>query len=822
MRRPPALIRRTVTWAAAAFLVAAAAAFAQAQGPHIAYVFPAGVRLGESVRVAVGGQQLRDVKDAWISGDGVTVKVIERVQTLNRKQRAALTRSLAALQRARPTIEIVDLISEIRRELATQRTASPALADTVIVEVTVAAGATPGPRELRLATPQAVTNPLQFDISRLPEVTEGTLPEVPVEVQALRALGEAVPLPEPDLSKPVDVSLPAVVNGQILPGSMDRYRFQARRGQDIVVAVEARALIPYIADGVPGWFTAAVSIRDARGRELEYADHFRSQPDPVLRVKIPEDGEYFAEVRDSIFRGREDFVYRITLGELPFVTGIVPLGGPAGTHVKLELLGWNLPARRVTQDTATLAPGVHPLVLPKGSPDCNRVSFEVSDLPEMQEARSHGSPDSAQALALPVIVNGRIDAPGQWDVYRFQAAAGDEIVAQVRARRLGSPLDSVLLLTDAKGAQIAVSDDSGSNQDDGLETHHADSYIRARLPAAGFYYLHLGDIQQQGGPEYAYRLRVSAPRPDFELRIAPSAINFVPGENIPVAVYALRQDGFADDIRLSLKDAPAGVNLSGGQIGAGRDGVLVTLAALAPASPGRSVLSLQGRATIGGREVVREAVPAEDMMQAFLWRHLVRAQALHAKVPSGIGSKRPIRLLGELPLAIPAGASARVRVDATTLAVRADEPVHFELIDPPPGLSLQPSAPTVKERQLVLASDPKKVKPGLKGNLIAVAYIMVTPPPWSPTPYRPRYSPEELMQAVKEAPKLPDMKPSDFLRRDADFDGMSLDLESPMHAAPVKAAPKPEPAATEARPQQRVVLGTLPAISFEIVESHKP
>ena len=36
------------------------------------------------------------------------------------------------------------------------------------------------------------------------------------------------------------------------------------------------------------------------------------------------------EINDAIYRGREDFVYRITIGELPFVTSIFPLGGPAG------------------------------------------------------------------------------------------------------------------------------------------------------------------------------------------------------------------------------------------------------------------------------------------------------------------------------------------------------------------------------------------------------------------------------------------------------------------------------------------------------------
>ena len=38
------------------------------------------------------------------------------------------------------------------------------------------------------------------------------------------------------------------------------------------------------------------------------------------------------EIKDALYRGREDFVYRITIGELPFVTGIFPLGGRAGAQ----------------------------------------------------------------------------------------------------------------------------------------------------------------------------------------------------------------------------------------------------------------------------------------------------------------------------------------------------------------------------------------------------------------------------------------------------------------------------------------------------------
>ena len=45
---------------------------------------------------------------------------------------------------------------------------------------------------------------------------------------------------------------------------------------------------------------------------------------------MPADGEYIVEIKDAIYRGREDFVYRVAIGEFPFVTGVFPLGGPAG------------------------------------------------------------------------------------------------------------------------------------------------------------------------------------------------------------------------------------------------------------------------------------------------------------------------------------------------------------------------------------------------------------------------------------------------------------------------------------------------------------
>jgi hypothetical protein len=818
----PAPTRCGLSRAATALLLVAAAATAQTPCPHLGYVFPAGGPRGGTFRIAIGGQQLGDATNALVSGGGIKVGFVEVVRTLTGRQRAALSRTLAILEQARPTVEIVDEIAEIRRKLAAPGASGAAMADTMVFEVAVARDAETGPRELRLATGSALSNPLVFRIGSLPEVIEGAMPEVSLDVEVLRALGAPIPLPGPQASGPVAVKLPVVVNGRILPGSTDQYRFEARRGQRIVIAVEARDLIPYIADAVPGWFAAAVSVRDARGRELAYADHFGFRADPSLCVEMPDDGTYTVDIRDTLYRGREDFVYRMALGEIPVVTGVYPMGCRAGARTKIAVTGWNLPAGPVVGDTAGLAPGVHLLWPLKDRLACNRVLFDVGEAPDIEEARTHASRADAQAIALPVVVNGRIDPPGQWDVFRFEGRAGQDVVAEVHARRLGSPLDSVLMLTDTGGTRVAVNDDCGDNREAGLETHHADSSLSAHLPAAGTYYLHLGDTQQHGGPEYAYRLQVRAPKPDFELRVAPSAVNLTPGEHTPVSVYAVRKDGFAGDIELSLKDAPRGLILSGGRMGATADRTVVTLAALPAAPRGRVALRLEGRAAVGGQEVVREAVPTEDMMQAFLWRHLVPAGDLSATVAAGGAPRRPIRFAGNLPVAVPAGGSNSVRVDLDVPGGSDVGPVQFELVDPPQGVSVRSAEPDGQHAQMVLSCDPEKLKPGFKGNLIAVAFVMVTPPPSSPAPASQapgarRPDRAERMRILKELPALSDGVGPEFTRHDPELDRWFTDSGPAMEKA--EAAPaKPEPLPPGRPPAQRLTLGTLPALAFEVAK----
>jgi len=698
------------------------------QTPHLAYVYPAGGKVGTTFQIVVGGQLLMTASNAFITGPGITATVIDHSRPMPQKEFQDLRERLKELQEKFKTTRKVNSGTNVwttadtneREEIRAKilknppnRTANPAMIETAIVRVTIATNAAPGDHEIRLGSLNALSNPMKFCLGELPEVTKlSAKPANPDFDKYLEQLGGR-PAPVGTPKYEAKVNLPATINGQIMPGGVDRYRFFAAHGQHLIIAANARTLIPYLADAVPGWFEAVLTILDSKGREVASAERYHFRPDPVIHFEAPATDDYTVEIHDSVFRGREDFVYRLTIGELPFVTGIYPLGGRAGEKTSVTLAGWNLPEKKIKVDNASATPGV--ISLPGDF--YNSVPFAVDDLPECSEREPNDSQNSAQTVTLPIIVNGHIGQPGEQDVYKFEGRAGQKIVAEVLARRLDSPLDSFLRLTDADGKQLAFNDDF-EDKGAGLDTHHADSYIAATLPADGNYFIHITDTQSQGGPDYAYRLRLSEPRPDFALRVVPSSVNLRAGMSASVTVFALRRDGFTNAINLELKDAPWGFSLSGARIGENQDKAQFTLRAPPEPSAKPVDITIEGRATVNGHYLVHPAMPAEDMMQAFIYMHLVPSKELVVNIS---GKPQPFlrdafKVIGATPVKIPSGGTAHVKITAP--AGVFTERFKLQLDNPPDGLSLQKVSPIGSGLEMVLACDAEKIKPGESGNLI--------------------------------------------------------------------------------------------------------
>ena len=557
------------------------------------------------------------------------------------------------------------IIARIDKRLAeyVQTPANASISSLVFVEVTMASDAAPGRRELRLVTSRGVSNPLVFHVGQVPEVAR--TPLVSCRLQVLGKEEQALRKRPPEQEE-ATITVPCTANGQIAPGEVNRYRFEARKGQRLLVSVEARGLNPYVADAVPGWFQPVLTLRNAAGKEVAFCDDYRFKPDPVIFFEVPEDGAYVLSITDAIYRGREDFVYRVTIGEMPFLAAVFPLGGRAGEPVKFEMAGWNLAGAALAPLAADAGPGVRPVTASKSGLVSNCLPVETDTLPEAFDKESNNDRPSAQKVELPVIVNGRIDRPDDWDVFQFTGKAGDTVVAEVGARRLDSPLDSVLKLTDVSGTVLAANDDH-EDPEAGVNTHHADSYLMFKLPADGTYCVHIGDAARAGGPVYAYRLRLSRPMPDFALYVVPSSLAMRGKSGSQVNIQVVRKDGFTGPISLALKDPPEGFSIDKGTIGANQATGRVTLSTKLTSTPQPVSIRLEGKAKIEDRDVVREVVFAEDRMQAFLWRHLVPAQDLKVLVfdPSYVPPPKRIRRLPALPadatkapLAVAAGPKA--------------------------------------------------------------------------------------------------------------------------------------------------------------------
>jgi len=547
---------------------------------------------------------------------------------------------------------------------------NPQIAETIKLQIDLPKDIEPGTHELRVITTNGLSNPIIFQIGNLREVFEHTVNDTVADTADMQ---ETTPL---------------MLNGQIMPGDVDYFRFTAEKGQTLVCQVYARALVPYLADAVPGWFQAVLTLHDADGTELAYVDDFRIDPDPVLVFEVPKDGDYVLGIRDSIYRGRQDFVYRIAIGELPFIDHIFPLGGPKNSTVNIQLSGANLPYKTIKLETGPDAPAVRDVQIKRFNRVSNSRPFRVDEEPEMMEAEPNGLPSQAQPLPVGIVVNGRIAAPGDFDCFSFEGKKGDPVSLEVLARRLGSPLDARLILLDPEEHVLAISDDE-VDRGAGLVTHHADAGLSWKLPKTGTYVVRLGDLQNKGGDAYGYRLRIGREQPDFRLRMVPSSLRIPQQGSALVTVHVLREGGFDGPVELSLKDAPDGVVLETAEVPADSDKAQLMISASAHAPQGIGPVTVEGIARLGARKTRSPAVPAEDMMQAFLWRHLVPSQELMAMVTE----TEPVSVTLKLPSK---GAAIKARA-GTIVRIPFEVERHLEykggikltLSDPPEWVSLK-------------------------------------------------------------------------------------------------------------------------------------
>jgi len=188
--------------------------------------------------------------------------------------------------------------------------------------------------------------------------------------------------------------------------------------------------------------------------------------------------------------------------------------------------------------------GTHTLRLVTARGMSNLRLFCVDDLPQVNQDPASKAKSTPQALTVPGVVAGRIDAESS-NFYKISVTAGQKLSFDVLGRRLGSPLDPQLSIIDPKNQrEIAYSNDAPGQQTDARLTH--------TFKEAGEFHLEIRDVMHRGGADYVYRLRIG----DFPCATTPVPMAAKRGGKVNVAFAGPAVEGVAP-VEVNVPTDPA-------------------------------------------------------------------------------------------------------------------------------------------------------------------------------------------------------------------------------------------------------------------------
>jgi len=632
---------------------------------HIGYLYPAGATRGSEVEVLIGGDNIYGSSAVLVSHKGISGEIID-----SSDPQAHLHPS--ERKRRRPEDPPID--QQVRVKLRVERNV-PA-----------------GEYELALLSEQGLSNKRTFVVGELEEISKPALEQQISRKAAAAAMGNARrQLKKSERCEQQLSKLPLTLNGQIGPAEQHWYAFRAKAGMQLVARVQARRLNPYIADAVPGWFQALLELREVGGLTLASCDHAGFDQDAVLVYQIERDGDYQIGIRDAIWRGREDFVYRLQVGALPHVVSIQPpFVDLSNSRQQFSLQGYNLQVTRLDQPSLLKQARVFDdklrLQLAQGALPVNSLSVAAWHGGVLEEQQLGKTARGTQQLAaLPARVLGTIGSSGEIDRYEFSAQKGRKLSFEILSRRLGKQLDVALAILDNQGNLLASSDDAADARE-GYLTHQADAALQWQAPQQGNYVLWVYDCQGQYGQQQQYLLLAGEQQADFAVRAEAANLYFQPNQTRILEVQVLPRGGFASEVELTLDEAAASLfELSPKSIAAGQQSCLLTLTRKPGVAVANCVIpKIFARARVNGKQLQREVVCVEDLMQAFLWRHLLPQRSLaclldNSNAKLALFWKNPLP-----PLKIKPGAKISLSL-CNTSSLPGNYPLRLSLVQPADG-----------------------------------------------------------------------------------------------------------------------------------------
>jgi len=499
-------------------------------------------------------------------------------------------------------------------------------------------------------------------------------------VGALPELAEKEPNNE--IGKPQSVPLNTTVTGAAGGEDVDFYQIVVKSGERLSVEIEAIRLGRALLDSY-------IAIKDSNGKVLASSDDTAlAMQDSVLSLVSAKEAVYTIEVRDTSYGGPADTPYRLHIGSFPRPTAVYPAGGKAGEELELTFVGdaagelkqkVKLPGEPVERFGLFAEQGGNL------SPSPNWV--RVSPFSNVLENEPNDERDFASGayIDLPLALNGILNKPGDADWFKFTARKGQSIEIAVYARRLRTPVDSVLNVYDSKGGNISSNDDGAGS----------DSTAKFNVPEDGDYFVRVADHLKQGGPDYVYRVEITKSQPGVALNIPQVARNdsqsrqyiAVPRGNRFATVIAARRNNYSGDLTFSIDDLPSGVKMHADAMLGKVDQIPIVFEAASDAASAGKLLELTAKPSESGKELrssYRHEVEMIDGPNNTSY-YQTRADKLYVAVTESA----PFKIyLSEPKVPLVQGGSMEIKVNVERKE-GFDEPINVKMLWNPPGVSSQ-------------------------------------------------------------------------------------------------------------------------------------
>ena len=525
--------------------------------PEVNWIFPLGSKQGSHWQAEVEGRLLDGVYAVWFPDQGLKGRIRE-------------IRHLPVEEEKAEGSEV-----GTKKKLRTQRVSLDLETDPTV---------RPGIHSLRLVSKRGVSNSLNLLISPEPVISESDRAhQVPSEAQTVKH--------------------PVTINGRIArTGEVDYYslRVAAQEELSFELFTPAETFRPTLRlyEEKGSW------LRGDKPSQLEFSDQggYGASRAMRRRHRFNRAGRYLIAVGSIYGKSDSSFIYQLRIvstqrspagrewpgsegqtkwSERQYVRKLTPLRLQQLWSRTIKEPG-NSPPAEVVEEALGQPQGKIPR---QGTSDHN--SDTTSAAPTVfEEKEPNGRRDRAAEVVLPALISGRIEAPGDVDLFRFRLPSSQFLVFEVETPYVPPPAFSPSIkvldsegheLFNNKHRKIALSRQDPIFLVELLKLHLPDrgscgvgalsffesleAKMVAEFAVAGQYYLQIGDLtSQKGHPDHAYRVVVRPRIPHVgELELEGDRINLKRGQVRKLKVTTGLEEGYAGDVALSIEGLPAGV-----------------------------------------------------------------------------------------------------------------------------------------------------------------------------------------------------------------------------------------------------------------------